>query len=108
MFGAGRLTVTSQVALLLSAVAVMMASPELTAVTSPSSETVATASLLVVQVTSEFAASEGVTVASSWAVSPGIRVSWLVWIVTDSTVITGLASSVHDAQQNAVNAAASR
>ncbi len=70
--------VTSHLAVLApsSAVTVMVALPGATAVTSPVLETVATFSLLEVQLTFLFVALSGRTVAVRVALSPSVMVSW--------------------------------
>ena len=83
-FGAGAFTVTVQVASLSPTLAVMVASPAATAVTTPFS-TVATAGSEDSQVTVLSVALSGLTVAAKVAEPPISRVSSLLSSVTDST-----------------------
>ena len=79
-------TVTLQVAVASPAAAVMVTVPTATAVTTPSSETVATSSLLEVHVRVLSAALSGPTVAVMAAVSPGLRVTS---VTSNSIRLTG-------------------
>ena len=84
-------TVTEQVAVLSPAFAVIVALPAFTAVTLPPASTVATAVLLLLQLTVLLAALSGFTVAVSVALSPSVSESVALSSFTDSTG-TGLPS----------------
>ena len=116
------LTVTAQVAFFpepSAAVAVMVAVPLATAVTRPVALTVATLSLLLLQVTFLLLAFSGRTVAVSWTVAPAaVRVAsvWfsvtLVAIIADGAIIlnetslTAYSVSSVANKENALTAAA--
>lgn len=90
----GTVTVTAQVADLLPAVAVIVAEPPATAVTLPFASTVATASLLLFQVTVLSVALEGDTVAVRVSVAPFVKDSVCLFKVTLDTSIA-LTETVH-------------